>query len=913
MRRGNNLVLYGMTRLPSAAKKMEQSLRKLAPVAQSPVAQSEAIAPRTANAPRDEIAYHAFPGGAQVLVEGYRLHGYCQASVNPLDLSPFDLSLVAELDPKAYGLAFDESVSYLIHLGDATHTLRLSKLLSRLQTIYCGSVSLESAHIRSADQRRWLYAQMEARSESSKSDVQDSLRILARLTAAEAFEHFQRANYPRHKQFSLEGSESLVALLGTVVEKAAQHGVEDLVLGMPHRGRLNMMLNALDVPAKQLMSLFSANPERSLAASDLKDHAGFSRRMQTAHGAIRVLLAHNPSHLESVSPVVCGMARALQDRRVDGSSKKVMPVLIHGDASFSGQGIVTETLNLSQTRGYGAGGTLHLILNNQIGSTVSHPRDSRSTLYGADIARAVDAPIVHVNADDPDAVVFAAKLATDYRMKFGADIVVDHIGYRRHGHFGADDPTMTQPAMQRQIRGHRSVVDLYAEKLVSRGIARDGERERLKTASLTSMAEARSGEATTAPTRAPPDSDAPPTGEKAAVSTQVPIGQLQTILQRLATVPRGFVLHADIEKMLGDWRSIADGRDRLIDWRLAENLAYGSLLVNGFNIRLTGLDVGRGSFFHRHHVLHNQTADTDWQSLHIPLRNIAPAQGYFSIFESPLSEEAVMGFEYGYTLQCGRDLVVWEAQFGDFVNNAQVIIDQYIATGESKWGYESGLVVLLPHGYEGGGPEHSSAFLGRFLQLCGEGNMQVAMPSTAAQLYHLLRRQALMDKRKPLIVMTPKMWLHGHQPSHSRLSDLAQEKYHPMLGDRDEIDAAAVVRAIVTSGKVYYDLLNARARARLPNVPILRLEQLYPFPADALAEELSRFPLLQELVWAQEEAKNHGAWHFLRDQLEAALPSGATLIYAGRPPAASSAVCDAGAHAAEQREAVASALGIAQD
>jgi 2-oxoglutarate dehydrogenase E1 component len=887
---------------------MELSVRKL-----SPVAQSEMIGRQTTNAPRDEAAYQGFSSGAQALIEGYRLHGYCQASINPLERSPFDSSLIAELDPKAYGLAFDESVSYLIRLGGATHALPLSELLRRLQAIYCGSISLESAHVRAIAQRGWLYAQMEARVDSSKSSASDSLRIFAKLAAAEAFEHFHRANYPRHKQFSLEGSESLVALLKTVVEKAAQHGVEDIVLGLPHRGRLNMMLNALDVPAKQLVTLFSSSPEPSLAASDLKDHAGFSRQIRTASGDIRVLLAHNPSHLESVSPVVCGMTRALQDRKSDGSSKKVMAVLVHGDASFSAQGVVTETLNLSQTRGYGVGGTVHLILNNQIGSTVSHPRDSRSTMYCSDTARAVDAPIIHVNADDPDAVVFAAQLATDYRMKFGADIVVDHIGYRRYGHFIGDDPTITQPAMQSRIRGHRSVVGLYGEQLIRRGLAVGDELERLKAEALAALTVAQAGQNVPGAATRPHASGSPKAQENRPIRTAVPLAQLRSIIERLATAPSGLALHANIEKMLENWRQVASDHDQPVDWRLAENLAYGSLLATGFNVRLSGLDVGRGTFGHRQHVWHDQAAETDWQKFHVPLRHVAAAQGIFSIFESPLSEEAVLGFEYGYTLQCGRDLVVWEAQFGDFVNNAQVIIDQYIATGESKWAYRSGLVALLPHGYDGWGPEHSCAFLGRFLELCAAGNIQVAVPSTPAQLYHLLRRQALMEDRKPLIVMTPKPWMYGIQKSYSQLRELADGEFHPLLGERAAVDRGAVVRAIITSGKLYYDLFNERSKAGLQNVPILRAEQLYPFPGNMLREELGRFPLLREVVWAQEEAKNHGAWHLLRDQLEAALPSGATLLYAGRPPAASSAVCNAGAHAIEQHDAVASALGIVLD
>jgi 2-oxoglutarate dehydrogenase E1 component len=887
---------------------MELSSRKF-----SPVAAPEPIAREIAVTAPDKTAYPDFSSGAQALIDAYRLQGYRGASIDPLlDLSP-ESPLVAGLDPAAYGLAFDESVSYLIHLGGATLTLTLPELLDHLQSIYCGSISLESAHVRAAGQRQWLYAQMEARTASARWATRDSLSAFAKLAAAQGFEQFQRANYPRQKQFSLEGSESFVLLLNTVVEEAARHGVEDVVLGLPHRGRLNMMLNALEVPAKELVSLFSRSPEPSLIASDLKDHAGMSRRIHTAGGDIHVLLAHNPSHLESVSPVVCGMARALQDRKPDGSSKKVMPVLVHGDASFSAQGVVAETLNLSQTRGYGVGGTLHLILNNQVGSTVSHPGDARSTLYCTDTARAIDAPVVHVNADDPDAVVFAGQLASDYRMKFGADIVVDHMSYRRDGHFGGDDPTLTRPAMQRRICGHRSVVELYAEQLLRRGLADEEELDRLRAEALAALTDAHAEQGTSPTASSSQARNRSKTQTDRPIRTSIPMSQLRTLIERLATLPPGFMAHAKIQKMVESWRLVASDLDRPVDWRLAENLSFGSLLVNGFNVRLSGLDIGRGSFLHRQHVWHDQAAETDWQKIHVPLRNVADGQGIFSIFESPLSEEAVLGFEYGYALQCGRDLVVWEAQFGDFVNNAQVIIDQYIASGESKWGYKSGLVLLLPHGHDGAGAEHSCAFLGRFLQLCAAGNLVVAMPSTPAQSYHLLRRQALMEQRKPLIVMTPKPFFYGVEQSYSRLSELADGEFHPLLDDRSAVDRGTVDRAVVTSGKLYYDLIDKRTKAGLQNVAILRAEQLYPFPTDELREVLARFPLLRQVVWAQEEAKNHGAWHLLRDQLEASLPSGATLAYAGRSSSAASAGCDAQQHATEQHHAVANALGIASD
>jgi 2-oxoglutarate dehydrogenase E1 component len=876
-------------------------------------AQSEPDAERRKNLAPVERVREGSRVVAEALIAGYRAHGYRLASIDPLRTGAVDFSSIAELDPHSYGDADDEYTTYLVDLGGVARRLNFTELLSRLHSCYCGTIAIDCAHLRADDQRRWLYTRFENRYGTAPLIDGEARRILEQLVAAETFEHHQRARYPKHKQFSLEGSESIVTLLIGVIEEAVRNGVEDAILGMPHRGRLNILRNVFRVPARQLFSLFAGSPDPALAAWDLKDHLGYSTRRETVHGSINLLLAHNPSHLESVSPVICGMARALQDRKRVGFSKKVMPILIHGDASFSGQGVVTETLNLSQTRGYGVGGTVHLILNNQIGSTISHPADSRSTPYCGDFARAIDAPIVRVNADDPEAVALAAQIATGYRMEFGADIVVDHVGYRRHGHFGGDDPTMTQPAMQRRIRSQASIVSLYADKLAQSGLIRDGEVERLKAEASAELAADGDDDATaTAPMHLSPTSLPPPPSGTRPVVTAIPLDQLQTILQKLIVVPAGFALHVGIRDLLEGWQIALDDDNRCVDWCLAENLAYGSLLANGFNVRLSGLDVGRGSFFHRYHVWHDQEADADGQHLHVPLRYVAAAGGFFSIFESPLSEEAVLGFEYGYTLQCGRDLVIWEAQFGDFVNNAQVIIDQYIASGERKWGYKSGLVVLLPHGHEGGGPEHSCAYLGRFLQLCAEDNMQVVMPSTAAQCYHLLRRQALTVERKPLIVMTPKTLLYGNAGSYARLRDLAEGEFCPLLLEHAAIDPATVVRAVIVSGKLYYDLARGRAEAELCNVPILRLEQLYPFPADALAAALRCHPLLREVVWAQEEAKNHGAWHLLRDALETILPPDVSLRYAGRPAAAAAAVCKPAQHAAEQNAVIAAALGLAR-
>jgi len=510
-------------------------------------------------------------------------------------------------------------------------------------------------------------------------------------------------------------------------------------------------------------------------------------------------------------------------------------------------------------------------------------------------------------------VWFAGDAAADYRAAFSADIVVEIVGYRRYGHAGGNDSTLTQPAMQRRIRGHRSVVEVYAERLTLQGLARDGDVARFKAEAVSSLLKAdvaslRARRDAVAGVGAPPGAawDGP-------VHSGVPVESLQGLLRKLGTSPPGFSLHPEVAKAASGWLAVALDEKAPVDWRLAENLAYASLLAIGFNVRVSGLDVGRGSFFHRLAVWHDQATEVDGVATHVPLRHIADPQGHFSIADSPLSEAAVLGFEYGYSLRSSRDLVIWEAQLGDFVNNAQVIIDQYVTTGEVKWGYGAGLVILLPHGHEGAGPEHSSAFIGRFLQLCAGNNVRIAMPSTPAQLYHLLRRQALVDERKPLIAMTPKSWLYNHAASYSTLSDLANDDFRFVVSDRAQIDPQAAVRAVVTSGKLYYDLVAARGRARFRDIPILRVEQLYPFPTAQLAANLGAWPRLREVVWAQEESKNHGAWYQIRDDLEAAIPSGVSLSYAGRSAAAPSAGCHPAQHEAEQRALVADALGLPPD
>ena len=824
---------------------------------------------------------------AQALVESYRLHGYRCATIDPLGIALREPLTIDELDPRRFGLLRDDTTIFETAFAGQPQGFSIPQLIEELQVIYCGTLALDCGHVRALPQRTWLYAQMEQRWRGPTTDAAELVRTFEQLVAAECFELYQRAAYPRHKQFSLEGCESLVPLMEALLETSAEHGAEDVVVGMPHRGRLNLLVNVFGLTPRQLLSLFSGQPDASLAAWDLKDHLGCATRRQTSRGEIGIRLAHNPSHLGAVSPVVCGMARALQERKPEGSVRKVVPVLMHGDAAFPGQGIVAETLNLSQTRGYAVGGTIHVIVNNQIGSTISDPRDSRSSMHCADLARAIDAPIVHVNADDPEAVVTAARMCAAFRARFAADIIVDLVGYRRQGHFGGDDPTVTQPAMQRRIREHPSAPCLFADMLATRGVSVDYEKAKA------------AGDGAPAPrpafrcgiNRSQPDAQSVPAAasRNAHATTAVPVRQLRRIVERHLEPPPQMLLHAEVHKVIDKWRAVAADEEQPLDWCLAENLAYGSLLATGFNVRLAGLDVGRGSFFHRYAVWHDQRAEQDGRDLYIPLRHLGAEQGHFAIFESPLSEEAVLGFEYGYALHCGRDLVVWEAQFGDFVNNAQAIIDQFIASGERKWGYENGVVMLLPHGHEGGGPEHSSGYLGRFLQLCGDDNLRITMPSTAAQFYHLLRRQALTDRRKPLVVMTPKFGMHKLAASFSTLRELAEGEFQPLIADRAVADAHAVTRAVVTSGKLYFDLVTARAanRCRHP-----RLEELYPFPAEQLAAELRRFPQLRDVVWTQEEARNHGAWHQLRDDLEAALPRGVTLHCSARPTAAPSAVCN---------------------
>jgi len=829
-------------------------------------------------------------GDASALLARYREAGYLKAGINPLHFArQGDVDAV----PAAFRHASHDEAD-------------LHGLEARLRRSYCEGLALNAAHVRNHARADWLYERLEARAAAPRIATDKRLALYELLFAAERLERAIAADYPAAKRFSLEGSESYLVFLRGAIDAAAAHGAGQVVMGMPHRGRLNVLANVMGPSADELRSLFTETPAPHLAAWDIKEHLGLSRRLRTDAGWIEVLLAHNPSHLESVTPVVTGMVRALQERAAADPRGHVVPLIVHGDASFSGQGIVTETLNLAGTRGYGVGGTVHVILNNQIGSTVSNLADARSTLNSADVARAYDVPVLHVNGDMPELVAQAAELALQYRQRFHADILVDIVGYRRHGHNGHDDPRVTQPAMQRVVRSMPTVVQRYRAQL-----AREGEpaldrivacEERVAGAQSLPLCAV-----DVAPVAAPPAAPAAPRVALAAVAG-VPFAQLKALTDTMSVPPANFRLHDDITALAAGWRETAARRANGVDWCLAETLAYASLLGAGANVRLSGLDIGRGSFFHRQCVWHDQDALVDGEKVHVPLRHLGERQGVFSVFETPLSEEAVLGFEYGYSVMSTDTLVAWEAQFGDFVNNAQVLIDQFICSGEAKWGWRSRLAMLLPHGNEGGGPEHSSAYVGRFLSLCAENNMVVCMPSTSAQMFHLLRRQVSSTSPKPLVVFTPKGQLYGTKASFSAWSEFETGGFKAVLGDIDPAQAPAVERVVLCSGKIHYALAADLAARPDPRVALLRVEQLYPLPAAELRQRLAHLPRLAEVVWVQEEARNHGAWTALREPLEDALPAAVRLRCAARPAAAASAGCRRSVHAAEQDAIVASAL-----
>ncbi len=819
--------------------------------------------------------------GVLQLINAYRFHGFRRANLDPLQLRP--LPDVPELDPAAYGLTaadLGDSFETGSLAGPPRDTLR--NILARLKAAYCGTLAAEYMYLSQTAQKRWLQQRLEAGTGLRPIDDDRRRWLLAQLTAAEALEKVIHARYTGQKRFSLEGAEALIALLNYLAELAAEAGVQEIGLGMAHRGRLNVLHNVLGRSALAFFEDERAVLPEGALSGDVKYHQGFAMQVQTLKGPIRLALAFNPSHLEIVNPVVQGWVRAQQQKRGDRDGGLVMPVLIHGDAAIAGQGVVMETLNMSVTRGFTTGGTIHIVVNNQIGFTTSDPRDARSSLYCTDVMKMVEAPVLHVNGDDPEAVLRAVQIAFAFRMTFRRDVAIDLVCYRRLGHNEQDEPMVTQPIMYRKIRQHPRVRSIYAAKLADLGLVSATEAE--------AMIEAYKRGLDTLPAMperpyTPYVADWRPYRGKdwrTPAATGVKLERLQALGRRLATPPEDFQLHPRVVMVMQARRLMAEGTLPL-DWGMAESLAYASLLVEGHGVRLTGQDSGRGTFFHRHAVLHDQARERWDAGIYIPLQHLAPDQAHFLVVDSLLSEEAVLGFEYGYASSLPNELVIWEAQFGDFANGAQVVIDQFIASGEAKWGRLNGLVLYLPHGYEGQGPEHSSARIERFLQLAAQDNIQVVQPSLPAQLFHVLRRQLLRPYRKPLILITPKSLLRL-PASVSRLEDLAEGAFEPVLAPC-RTEAPEVETVILCSGRIYFDLENHRG-GRV-DYAIMRIEQIYPFPDEELKQALARFPNARRLLWVQDEPQNQGPWRYMAYHLRqvSTLP----IRYVGRPESASPA------------------------
>jgi len=840
------------------------------------------------------------------LINAHRFLGVRIADIDPLQRHA--KPSIAELNPAYYNLGetdLDTTFNTGSLVGGARMTLR--EILQRLRRIYCGSVGAEYMYIGDFAQKRWIQSRLEGASGELHYAPETQKRILERLTAAEGLERYLHTKYVGQKRFSLEGGETLIPLLHHLLQRAGAQGIKETVIGMAHRGRLNVLVNILGKLPKELFAEFDGVHHAELTSGDVKYHQGFSSDISTRGGPMHLTLAFNPSHLEIVNPVVEGSVRARQHRRKDYLGRQVLPVLLHGDAALAGQGVNQETFNMSQTRGHRTGGTVHVVINNQIGFTTSDARDSRSSLYCTDVAKMVDAPIFHVNANDPEAVMMITELAFDFRMQFGKDVVIDMVCFRKLGHNEQDEPLVTQPFMYRYINQHPGLRASYAKRLVEQGVITAEEADAMIAAYRSAMDEGRDP-LHSALTKHKNEFAVSWSKFKHAVpwsmplDTSLPLERLQYLAERLTTIPEDFKLHSRVAKIIAD--RIAMGKGELaLDWGMAENLAYASLLTEGYDIRLSGEDCGRGTFFHRHAVLHDQSRVQIDQGYHVPLKNIAVNQADFFVVDSILSEEAVLAFEYGYATAEPDTLTVWEAQFGDFANGAQVVIDQFIASGEAKWGRLCGLTMLLPHGYEGQGPEHSSARIERYLQLCADYNIQVCIPSNSAQIFHLLRRQMLRPLRKPLIVFTPKSLLRSKDAA-SPLDDFVQGSFQPVIPEVDSFDAHKVRRIVVCSGKVYYDLLKARRERNIADMVIIRLEQLYPFPHQDFAAQVAVYPNATEVVWCQEEPGNQGAWHRIQHYLLRHTRAGMKLGYALRPTSASPAAGYLAVHNEQQKAVV---------
>jgi multifunctional 2-oxoglutarate metabolism enzyme len=872
-------------------------------------ADRQSVLPGTTNARMVEIAKEA---GVVKLINAYRVRGHLIADFDPLGSEP---GFHAELQPETYGLTMwdlDREFStgmFSALSGKTSATLR--EILETLQQTYCGKIGCEYMNIQHPEQKKWLQDRMEPMANHWPLPTETRLRALRRLIEAEEFEHFLQSRFIGQKRFSIEGGEAAMAIVDELLERMALVNVHEAVIGMAHRGRLNMLTNIVGKPYSQIFHAFEGIPDPTSAhgSGDVKYHLGATGVRRVSSGReIAVSIAFNPSHLEAVDPVVEGLVRPKQDRLGDTARERVIPVLIHGDAAFAGQGVVAETLNLSQLEGYTTGGTIHLVINNQIGFTTG-PSEARSTPYSTDVARMVQAPIFHVNGDDPEACLRVAQLAFDYRQAFKKDVVIDMFCYRRHGHNEADDPSYTQPIMYRKIKAHQPVSRLYTERLERDKIVTGAEAERIRKDYLAMLAEAYDVAQKTQEQFELQELSAVPAEEipQSCALTPADRGMLETIVRGITTFPESFHLHPKLRGFIEKRRDVLNGSP--IDWATAETLAFGSLVLEGTPVRLSGQDSSRGTFSQRH----LEYVDSENGTHYIPLQHLSASQARFDVVDSSLSEYAVMGYEFGYSVADPLTLVMWEAQFGDFANGAQIMIDQFISAAETKWGQPSGLVLLLPHGYEGQGPEHSSARIERFLQLCAENNMQVANCTTPSQYFHLLRRQMQggHDRRgirKPLIVFTPKSILR-HAKAVSHLNDLAAGGFREVLSDTGQIDYGRVKQILLCSGKVYYDLVQARQDRAADHVALVRVEQLYPFPATDLADILARYPLPADVCWVQEEPANQGPWRFVRDNIQPLLDSSRRkLRYAGRPESASTSAGSVLRHNQEQADLIETAF-----
>jgi len=848
-------------------------------------------------------------GAVSRLIQVYANRGHLVANLDPLGLQERERPYVLDLDHFGLSDADLDTEFFTNSRNDAiANRAKLKDILATLRFIYCDTIGAEFAHVSDSDERLWLQDTFQSARIRQRFSADEKKNILWQLTAAEGLERYLHTKYVGQKRFSLEGGDSLIALLDELVQRGGMAGIEETIIGMAHRGRLNVLVNLLGKSPKDLFNEFEGHYDlaKLRGSGDVKYHKGFSADLKTPSGNVHVALAFNPSHLEIVNAVVEGSARARQERRGDAKGDKVLAVQIHGDAAFAGQGVIMETLQLSQARGFCTGGSVHIIINNQVGFTTSDPRDARSTLYCSDVAKMVEAPILHVNADDPEAVCFVTRFALEYRMKFHKDIVIDLVCYRRHGHNEADEPAATQPLMYQVIRKKPTVRQLYADKLTAEGALPVAEAaafmDQYRAGLDEGKPQARAALGLIGNKYTVDWSEYLGADWSEPTKTAIDMGRLKSLGKAITTYPTDWKLHPRVLAIMQARERMIAG-DLALDWGCAENLAYASLIQEGYPVRLTGQDSGRGTFFHRHAVLHDQSTGRRF----VPLQHLATSQPTFTVTDSVLSEEAVMGFEYGFSSTEPHCLTIWEGQFGDFCNGAQVIIDQFISSGEAKWGRLSGLTLFLPHGYEGQGPEHSSARLERFLQLCAEYNMQVCVPSTPAQMFHMLRRQMVRALRKPLIIMTPKSLLR-HPLSVSRLEELASGSFHSVIDEVDDVKPSAVTRIVLCSGKVYFDLLKARREAKIDTVVIIRIEQLYPFPSEEYEAVIRKYANAREVVWCQEEPQNQGSWYQIRHRLQLPLSIKDELLYAGRAGAAAPATGIAALHEQQQKNLVIAAL-----